>query len=402
MHTVTGKHCALKIGQDAYSDEDAQNDSINREYEIMLQLERTGVSVKLNDFFGGESTPSAARGKTRNTPSVADSRTLGTSSTSALAKISLGEGRNVSALCMHLCWGDCSSLKMKLRAEFMNDGAKELSVNCCLLFYKILRSVSVLHKNGIAHNDIKWSNILLENELEWPPENGFNIVLADFGISCIKGTQYVTELPASIPKPKAQVCSSRAEKVLRKALGQPIVLSSSTKQGFWKTATPPPLLTPITESMLNEMKMNSDGQLLLLSTGTPGYRNNAMVKLSKQIGKMATKRKKFDVHVDFDDVCKHDVRSVATMLCEIMHEKRRRRTCPHRQYEKDLDELRTPQGVSDFLLEQNSVPLAQASQKTQLMCKLLCGMLKSDSEQLSAEAAVNHEFFSCALEDNQV
>ena len=140
------------------------------------------------------------------------------------------------------------------------------------------------------------------------------------------------------------------------------------------------------------MKMNSDSPLLLLSTGTPGYRNDAMVKLSKQIGKKATKRKTFDVHVDFDDVCKHDVRSVATMLCEIMHEKRRRRTCPHRQYEKDLDELRTPQGVSDFLLEQNSVPLAQASQKTQLLCKLLCDMLRSDSHQLTAEAAVNHEF----------
>ena len=150
------------------------------------------------------------------------------------------------------------------------------------------------------------------------------------------------------------------------------------------------------------MKMNSDSPLLLLSTGTPGYRNDAMVKLSKQIGKKATKRKTFDVHVDFDDVCKHDVRSVATMLCEIMHEKRRSRRCPHRQYELDLDELRTPQEVSDFLLGENSVPLAHAKQKTQLMCKLLCGMLRSDPEQLSAEAAVNHEFFLCALGNNQV
>ena len=129
----------------------------------------------------------------------------------------------------------------------MNDGAKEPRVNCCLLFNKILTSVSVLHKNGIAHNDIKWSNILLENELEWPPKNGFNIVLADFGISCSKGTQYVTELPSSIPKPKApsipktkaQVFSSRAATVLRKSLEQPIVLSSSTKQGFGNAATPP-------------------------------------------------------------------------------------------------------------------------------------------------------------------
>jgi serine/threonine protein kinase len=395
-----GRPCVLKIGTDVYSDEDAQNDSINRECKIMLQLESTGVSPKLLRYFAGTSTSSAAEGMIRSTSRVSYSKTRSTSNSSALAKISLGGGRNVSALCMHPCWGDCSSLKMQLRAEFLNDSAQELSVNCCLLFSKILHSVSVLHKNGIAHNDIKWSNILLENDLEWPPEKGFNIVLADFGISCSNSTQYVTELPASIPKPTTQVCSSRAVKCLQQARGQPTVLSSLTKQVLGKAATTPPLLTPITESMLNEM-MNSD-QLLLLSSGTPGYRNDVMVKLSKQIGRRATKTNNLNLHVDFVDVCNHDVRAVATMLCEIMREKRRGRSCAHLQYEQDLDKLRTPQDVSDFLLVENSVPLAQASQKTQLLCKLLNDMLRFDSKQLTAEAAVNHEFFSCALGVDQV
>ena len=392
--THNGRRCVLKIGTDVYSDEDALNDSINRECDILLRLESMGAYAKLLHFFGA-STSSAAVGKTRSSSRLADSMTRSTSSTSALVKISLGGGRNVSALCMHSCWGDCSSLKMKLRAEFLNDGAKELSLSCCLFFFKILSIVSELHKKDIAHNDIKWSNVLLENELEWPPETGFNIVLADFGISCSKSTQYVT---AFIPKPAGQVSSSRAAKCLQKALGKPTVLSSLANSDLvlGKAATPPPLLTPVTESMLKEI-MKSD-QLLLLSTGTPGYRNDVMVKLSKEIGKKATKTNKFNQHVDFVDVCKHDVRSVATMLCEIMREKSKCRKCPHRQYELYLDQLRTPQEVSDFLLKENSVPLGQASQKTQLLCELVKDMLRSDSKQLTAEAAAKHKFFSLALD----
>jgi hypothetical protein len=73
------------------------------------------------------------------------------------------------------------------------------------------------------------------------------------------------------------------------------------------------------------------------------------------------------------------------------------RKCPHRQYELELDKLRTQQDVSDFLFQEQSLPLSKASRQTQLLCTLVKEMLRSDSSQLSAEDAASHEFFSLAL-----
>jgi serine/threonine protein kinase len=363
--TCPDRHCVLKIGMEVFSDEDIKNDSIHRECAAMLQLEPDlGVSANLLHLFGG---------------------------VSALAKINLGGGRSVSALCMQSCWGDCLSLRMKFRADFLRDGAQALSLDCCLFFQKILHYLSVLHEKGIGHNDMKWANILLVND------QGINMVLGDFGVSCLKGTQYVTALPASIPKPTTQAGSRRAEKCLRKALGKQAVVASGS---LAKTANTLPLLTAVTEAMLNEeMKSN---QLVLLSTGTPGYRNDVMVNLSYQMGKKPTKKNTFKHKVDFVDVCKHDVRSVAAMLCEVMRGKSdgvwaKGRKCHHCQYELELDKLTKPQEVSDFLLKEKSVPLGKASQQTQLLCKLVKDMLRSDSKQLTAKDAANHDFFLLAL-----
>ena len=65
------------------------------------------------------------------------------------------------------------------------------------------------------------------------------------------------------------------------------------------------------------------------------------------------------------------------------------------------------QAISDILLQGNSVQLSQASQQTQLMCKLVEGMLRSDSHQFTAEDAANHDFFSLvflpkSVEDQQM
>jgi serine/threonine protein kinase len=367
--TCPDRQCVLKIGMEVFSDEDFKNDSILREFAAMLQLEPDlGVSANLLHLFGG---------------------------ISALAKINLGEGRNVSVLCMQSCWGDCSSLRIKFRAEFLSDGAQALSLNCCLFFQKILHLLSVLHEKGIGHNDMKWANILLVNE--WLPDKDINVVLGDFGISCLMGTQYVTAPPAPIPTPKTQAGSRRAEKCLKKALEKQAV---EARGSLSKAANTFPLLTAVTEAMLNK-EMISD-QLLLLSTGTPGYRNDVMVNLSYQIGKKPTKKNNIKHQVDFVDVCKHDVRSVATMLCEVMRGKSdgvwaKGRRCHHRQYELELDKLRTQQEVSDFLLKEKSVPLDEASQQTQLLCKLVKDMLRSDSKQLTAKEAANHDFFTLAL-----
>jgi serine/threonine protein kinase len=367
--------CVLKIGMEVFSDEDIENDSIFREYKTMRQLEPDqGVSANLLHLFDG---------------------------ISALAKINLGAGRNVSALCMQSCWGDGSSLKMQFRDAFLGNGAQALSINCCLFFQKTLHLVSVLHEKRIAHNDIKWSNILLVDE--WLPDEDINMVLGDFGISCLDGTQYVTALPASIPKPTAQASSSRAEKCLKKALeNAAVVASRKTKSSSKQKATNTlPLLTPVTDAMMQGM-MKSD-QLLLLSTGTPGYRNEAMVNLSYQMGKKPLKKIPNVKHqVDFVDVCKHDVRSVATMLCEVMREKSdgawtRGGKCYHRQYELELNKLTKTQEVSDFLLKEKSVPLCDADKQTQLLCKLVKDMLRSDSQQMSAREAANHSFFSLVL-----
>lgn len=304
---------------------------------------------------------------------------------------------------MQSCWSDCSSLKTHFRDEFLCDGAQALSLNCCLFLQKTLHLVSVLHRMGIGHNDIKWSNILLVNE--WPHDKGqgINIVLCDFGVSCWEGTQYVTALPASIPKPKAKACSSRAKECLKKALKTSTEVASSSlgKQVSEQAANTLPLLTPVTEAKLKE-KMISD-QLLLLSTGTPGYRNETMVNLSYQMDKNLRKNKNVKHQVNFVDVCRHDVRSVAAMLCEVMRTKsdgvwaKQGRKCPHRQYELELDKLRTQQDVSDFLFQEQSLPLSKASRQTQLLCTLVKEMLRSDSNQLSAEDAASHEFFSLAL-----
>ena len=118
--TCPDRHCVLKIGMEVFSDEDIKNDSIHRECAAMLQLEPDlGVSANLLHLFGG---------------------------VSALAKINLGGGRNVSALCMQSCWGDCLSLRMKFRADFLRDGAQALSLDCCLFFQKILQ-----HKLNLIH-----------------------------------------------------------------------------------------------------------------------------------------------------------------------------------------------------------------------------------------------------------
>ena len=63
-------------------------------------------------------------------------------------------------------------------------------------------------------------------------------------------------------------------------------------------------------------------------------------------------------------------------------------------YELELDKLGKWQAVSDFLLQSDSVPLGEASQQTQLMCKLVKGMLRSDPYQFSAEDAAKHDFFT--------
>jgi hypothetical protein len=240
---------------------------------------------------------------------------------------------------------------------------------------------------------MKWANILLVNDQD------INMVLGDFGVSCLKGTQYVTALPASIPKPTTQAGSRRAEKCLRKASSlekQAVVASGSLA----KAANTLPLLTAVTEAMLNE-EMKSD-QLVLLSTGTPGYRNDVMVNLSYQMGKKPTKENNFKNQVDSVDGCKHDVSSVATMLCEVMRGKSdgvwaKGRKCHHHQYKLELDKLRKPQEISDFLLKEKSVPLGKASQQTQLLCKVVKHMLRSDAKQLTAKDAANHDFFSLAL-----
>jgi serine/threonine protein kinase len=390
----TGRPCVLKIGMDAFSDQDAVNDSLHRECEAMLQLKRqTGmadphVSAELLPFFGG---------------------------TSALATINLEEGRKVSVLCMQSCWGDCLSLRMHFRNEFLRDGA--VSPNCLLFFQKVLCYVSVLHKKGIAHNDIKWSNILLVTE--FLPDEGFNLVFGDFGISMSssEGSQYVTVLPDSVPKQAARKCSRRAEQCLKnilqqKSLRQPAVLASNrlAKQDLKQAVTskkpkpsnkpkPAALPIPVTEVMLKKV-MDRD-QLLLLSAGTPGYRNDVMVKLSIQMSKQATKMDKHLPQVHFVDVCKHDVRAVATMLCEVMRGKSdgawaKGKKCNSRQYELELDKLKTQQQVSDFLLQGNSVPLRTASQQTKLLCKLVKDMLRSDPNQISAEEAAKHDFFLLA------
>jgi serine/threonine protein kinase len=378
----------------AFSDQDTVNDSLHRECQALLQLKgRTGmadplVSAELLPFFGG---------------------------TSALATINLEEERNlkVSVLCMQSCWGDCSSLKMHFRNDFLRDGA--LSQNCLLFFQKVLCYVSVLHKKGIAHNDIKWSNILLATE--FLPNEGFNLVFGDFGISMSKGSQYVTVLPDSIPKQVARKCSRRAEQCLQnilqqKALRHAAVLASNrlAKQDLKQAVTsikpnasnipkPAALPIPVTEPMLKKV-MDRD-QLLLLSAGTPGYRNDVMVKLSNQMSKQATKMDKHVPQVNFVDVCKHDVRAVVTMLCEVMRGKSdgawaKGKKCHSRQYELELDKLKTQQQVSDFLLQGNSVPLRTASQQTKLLCKLVKDMLRSDPNQITAEEAAKHDFFLLA------
>lgn len=380
------KPCVLKIGIEVFSDEDMKNDSIIRECAIMSQLDSDQrVSANLLDVFGG---------------------------ISALAKINLGAGRSVSALCMQFCWGDCSSLKAKFRDEFLSAGAQSLSLNCCLFFQKTLHLVSFLHEKNIAHNDLKWANILLVDELLH--DKGINMVLADFGISCLGDTQYVTALPKSIPKPTKQACSNRAISLLKKALEKPIsqlkkALEKATVEASRKTKgrrKKLSLLTPVTEAMMKKI-MNSE-QLLLLSTGTPGYRNEAMVNLSHQKYKKPTKKNPSVQHeVDFGDVCKHDVRSVATMICEVMRTKTdgvwaRGRKCCHRQYELELNKLTKLQEVSDFLLKEKSVPLCNADKATQLLCNLVYNMLRSDSKQLTAREAANHSFFSFALDLDEV
>jgi hypothetical protein len=61
---------------------------------------------------------------------------------SALAKINLGDRKNVPVLCMQSCWGDCSFLKKRFRDELHRDGA--LSPNCRLFFHKVHGSAVVI------------------------------------------------------------------------------------------------------------------------------------------------------------------------------------------------------------------------------------------------------------------
>ena len=124
-----------------------------------------------------------------------------------------------------------------------------------------------------------------------------------------------------------------------------------------------------------------------------------MVKLWFQKNKKTSRKDEHIQQIDFVDVCKHDVRSVAAMLCEVMRGKpevqtARGRKCRYRQYELELDKLKKRQEVSDFLLQSKSVPLSEASQQTKLLCTLVKGMLRSDANQLTAKAAAKHEFFS--------
>lgn len=103
--------------------------------------------------------------------------------------------------------------------------------------------------------------------------------------------------------------------------------------------------------------------------------------------------------VDLDVVQNHDVHSVVTMLCEIMRGKSdgawaKGNKCASLGYELELNKLMKRQAISDFLLQGASVPLNEASQQTQLMCKLVKGMLRSDSHQFTAEDAAKHDFFS--------
>ena len=50
---------------------------------------------------------------------------------------------------------------------------------CKFFFQQILEAVSHMHKNNVAHRDLKPQNCLLDNE--------YNIKLADFGFSCPLG-----------------------------------------------------------------------------------------------------------------------------------------------------------------------------------------------------------------------
>ena len=128
-----------------------------------------------------------------------------------------------------------------------------------------------------------------------------------------------------------------------------------------------------------------------------------MVKLSNQMSRKALKARSVDKHtpqnVDFGVVCNHDVRSAAAMLCEVMQGKSdgawaKGNQCHSLGYKLELDKLGKWQAVSDFLLQSDSVPLGEASQQTQLMCKLVKGMLRSDPYQFSAEDAAKHDFFT--------
>jgi hypothetical protein len=158
-------------------------------------------------------------------------------------------------------------------------------------------------------------------------------------------------------------------------------------------------LTPVTKAKLKEA-MGSNQRRLLLSAGTHGYRNAAMVKLSNQ---MSRKARSVDTrtpqNVDCGFVCQHDVYSAAAMLCEVMREISdgawaKGNRCCSLGYELELGKLRKWQTVSDFLLKSTSVPLGEASQQTQLMCKLVKGMLRSDTDQFSAVDAAKHDFFT--------
>jgi serine/threonine protein kinase len=374
----TNMDTVLKIGNAVFSDQDAVNDSLHRELDILDQLKH-------------------------QVPPVSAEPLLCFHGTSALVKIHLGEGRNVSVLCMQSCWGDCYSLRTQFRNEFLRDGA--LSCNCCLFFQKVLQLLSVLHKRKIVHNDIKWSNILQMKK--WNPDEGFNIVFGDFGnsLSYFKGTQYVTKLAASIPNPIAQarICSNRAKQCLRKAVHQPALRQPTAKKGSKQAVPSIKHLTHVTEASLK--KIMDTNQLLLLSAGTPGYMNEVMVKLSQQKGKKA---KKDDIpQLDFIDACNHDVRSVGAMLCEVMHGKSdsvkaKGRKSASRQYELALDKLKNLQEVSDFLLQEKSDPISKASQQTKLLCQLVLGMLRSDAKQISAEAAARHKFFSVVIDSTSL
>ena len=348
--------CVIKLSfRPSPSDESKKNDSLFREYEILLRaarnLPRHPILPKPAYWIKG----------------------------SALATMNLRPDRCVSLLCMDACYSDCLDLKKRFQEETRRTGV--LSPECRLFFRSLLQVVWLAHTTvKIAHRDLKWANLLLRNE--WKDGTDPDLVLADTGISFLEteNRQYVgDDLEVS-----RNLASFRAKKISETAL---------KAQLLPKTLLEPVSVKSLQNTMCSEGKCHHT--LKSLSMGTVGYRPPDS---DPEIVERKKKKKVPDFSFEYGQA--HDVYSVAAMMLEIHQDKNGAEwassKCPASAWEKSLHKLESTQDIMNFIRASSSLDSESIDyQNLILETRLLQGMLRKDFKlRYPAEKAGKHDFLT--------